>query len=306
MTTTMNKDYEKRFYTSDGKTRITIYREEYPESPRDMTDEPFHCEDWSRDCSIMSKKERESCSSSARRLLEYMIRNYGDYKKIIDTLVDNGHKIGNDKVSCGTALSYDKYRKTWLLLGDINCYFGNEIENGWYEYNVLDGKKYDLDICAIVEDCTDDAIDYLATNCMTDNVKIMSYSFGYYGEISFNEEFSTDSEGICWLEKDEFLKYSGNSEEYWKSKTLTEIEFLCDELEAWGNNEVYGFIVEKAVKKIVNTRYPDGEHDDTEEEYTDWEEEESCWGFYGELSKSEEWILDEAGFKREELTEDAA
>ena len=233
-----------------------------------------------------------------------MIRNYGDYKKIIDTLVDNGHKIGNDKVSCGTALAYDKYRKTWLLLGDINCYFGNEIENGWYEYNVLDGKKYDLDICAIVEECTDDAIKYLATNCMTDKVKMMSYSFGYYGGISFSNGFSTYSEGICWLEKDEFLKYSGHNEEYWKEKSLDEIEFLLDELKAWGDNDVYGFVVENAVRIQGIKIYYNGEREDEPYIDTQWEESDSCWRFYGELDKIEKDMFDEAGLDINDFEEE--
>ena len=269
-----------------------------------MTDEPLHCEDWSREYSIMTKQERESKSSSARSLLEYMIRNYGDYKKIIDTLVDNGHKIGNDKVSCGTALAYDKYRKTWLLLGDINCYFGNEIENGWYEYNVLDGKKYDLDICAIVEDCTDDAIDYLATNCMTDKVKMMSYSFGYYGDISYSHVVSTDSEGICWLEKDEFLKYSGNDEEYWNGKSLDEIEFLLDELKAWCDNEVYGYKIEEGVKVKITKEYLDDDHEIHVHENTEWKETDTCWGFYGEFNKMLPFMFEETNLKQEDFEEE--
>jgi len=299
----MANDFVKRFIKKDGSQRISFYQEEYAENPRDMTDEPLHCEDWSRDYSIMNKQERESKSSSARSLLEYMIRNYGDYKKIIDALVDNGKNVGNKKVSCGTALVYDKSRKAWVLLGDVNCYFGSEREDGWYEYNVLDGKKYDLDICAITGDATDDAIDYLATNCMTDKVKIMSYDFGYYGGITFSHKFSTDSEGICWLEKDEFLKYSGNDEEYWNGKSLDEIEWLLDELKAWGDNEVYGFVVEDCIKSKIHKEYTnvDKEQEDYEEE--EWEESDSCWGFYGELDKSLVWMFDESGLERSDFQE---
>ena len=55
----MANEYVKRLTTADGGTRITVYRDEYAENPRYMTDEPLHCEDWHRNCSIMLKKERE-------------------------------------------------------------------------------------------------------------------------------------------------------------------------------------------------------------------------------------------------------
>lgn len=300
----MERDLVKRFIKKDGSQRISFYRDEYAENPRDMTDEPLHCEDWSREYSIMIKQDKESKSSSARNLLEYMINNYGDYKKIIDALVDNGKNVGNKKVSCGTALVYDKSRKAWVLLGDVNCYFGSEREDGWYEYNVLDGRKYDLDICAITEDATDDAIDYLATTCMTDKVKMMSYNFGYYGGISFYNEFSTDSEGIAWLEKDEFLKYSGNGEDYWKDNDCYDIEKgMIEELEAWGDNDVYGFVVEDCIKSKVHKEYTNVDKDDEDYEEEEWEESDSCWGYYGELDKVEGWIFEEFGLDINEFEE---
>lgn len=110
--------------------------------------------------------------------------------------------------------------------------------------------------------------------------------------------------GICWLEKNEFLKYSGSSEEYWNGKSLNEIEWLLDEIEAWADNEVYGFTVEESIKSVVSTHYPNGEREDTEREITEWEEIDSCWGFYGELGKIEDFILSEAGFKKEDLEEE--
>lgn len=300
----MERDLVKRFIKKDGSQRISFYREEYACSPRDMTDEPLHCEDWSREYTIMTKDEQESKSSNARNLLEYMISNYGDYKKIIDTLVENGKNIGNKKVTCGTALVYDKSRKAWVLLGDINCYFGSKREDGWYEYNVLDGKKYDLDIYAITEDATEDAIDYLATNCMTDQIKMMSYGFGYYGDISFYHDFSTDSEGICWLEKDEFMKYSGCKEEYWNGNSLDEIEWLLDELEAWSENDVYGFVVEDCIKSKVHKEYTNVDKEDEDYEEEEWEESDSCWGFYGELDKRIDDMFENAGLNKEDFEEE--
>ena len=140
----------------------------------------------------------------------------------------------------------------------------------------------------------------------------MSYGFGYNGDISFYHEFSTDSEGICWLEKDEFLKYAGGDnsewvkkeEQVWKEKSLDEIEFLLDELKAWGDNEVYGFVVEDCIKSVVNKRYINLNKDDEEYEENEWEESDSCWGFYGDIDEVKVSMFDQAGLDINEFEEE--
>ena len=302
----MERDLAKRFVTKDGKQRIAIYYEEYADNPRYNTDEPLHCEDWSREYSIMNKSERESKSYDACKLIRYLLARYGDNKKIIKLLKDNYRDNGHDRYENG--LSYDRSRKEWVVYSWQPSWkdYSKEIhEAHWAEEWSFNTNIYDVDIYNIVDVLSDEQIDILCdSKYWTDGVKIASYSFGYYGEVSFCDEVSCDSEGIAWLEKDEFLNYSGCTEDYWKGKTLQEIEFLIDEIEAWSNNEVYGYVVEDAVRVITNVRYPDGEHDDTEKEGVEWEETESCWGYYGKLDKSLEWILEGAGFKRDELIEE--
>jgi hypothetical protein len=267
-----------------------------------MTDEPFHCEDWSRDCSIMNKKEQEYKVSSARIRIERLAGEFGEYKKIIDFLVENGKHMTDGKSVCNNALVYDKSLHGWALKEYTKWY--GEKEHNWKDASFFDGKKYDIDLYTLLDVVLDGTIDYIAENCMTDKVKIMSYGFGYYGDISFYRGFSTDSEGICWLEKDEFLMYNGCKEEYWKNKTLTEIEWLTDELQAWGDGDVYGFVVENRVEYKVHKEYTNVERDDEDYEEVEWEESDSCWGFYGELDDEHIGnILDGAGYKKEELDE---
>jgi len=297
------EDYVKRYVTKDGKQRLTIYREEYADNPRYNTDEPLHCEDWERDFSIMCRKERESKSSSARRLIEYLLENYGKREAIIDMLVENGKHMTDGMSVCNNALVYDNSLKGWALKEYTKWY--GEKEFNWKDATFFDCSKKYIDLGQLLELCLDSTIDELCYfKYWTDGVKTASYSFGYYGEISFSDEISCDSDGICWLEKDEFLEYSGCTNDCWEEKSLRDIEFLLDEIESWTEDEVYGYVVEKAVKTINSVRYPDGEHDDTETEETEWEETDSCWGFYGELDKSIDWILEDAGFKKEELIEE--
>ena len=298
----MATDLVKRFITKDGKYRLSIYEDVYACNPREMTDEPLHCEDWNRNFSI-SLGEEVNASASARSLLEYLIKNYGDRERIIDSLISNGKKIGKESVDYDSAIVYDRVRKGWLLIGtEYRCV--NEIEDGWFEYDFFDDKKDDLDLCRIVEELSDDAIDYIAERFMTDSVKISSYSFGYNGEVSFHNFADCDSKGIAWIEKKEFLKYTGHNEEYWKCKTMREIEYLIEEIEHWSRGEVYRFDLDesakyKVTKKCLTENAPDEEYEETE-----WHNIDGCGSYYGEINQVIDWIISETTlFNKEDLEE---
>ena len=289
----MERDLVKRFIKKDGSQRISFYRDEYAENPRNMTDEPLHCCDWERNHSIMNKVDPSY--SDARSLINQMLVWYGKREVIIDALCKG---IENNR------LEYNRSARRWELKEYIKFYC-SEKENKWYDAEWFDGRKDEIDLGLLIEKCLDSTIDELCdTKYWTDGIKMMSYGFGYYGDISFYHEFSTDSEGICWLEKDEFLKYSGCKEEYWKEKSLDEIEFLLDELKACSNNEVYGFVVEDCIKSKVHKEYANVDKDDEDYEEEEWEESDSCWGFYGEFDKSLDWMFESAGLNKEEFEEE--
>ena len=303
----MERDLVKRFIKKDGSQRISFYRDEYAENPRDMWDFPLHCEDWLRDYSIMNKQERDSKSSSARSLLEYMIRNYGDYKKVIDFLIENGKHMTDGYCKSNDALVYNKSEHRWDLMSDMLHYNSETRKNemGWCLNNHYYEKKYYIDIYELLENVCDSTIDYLAQTLLTDKVKIMSYGFGCYGSMSFYREFSTDSEGIAWLEKGEALK-DWITEEYWDKEDCYD---LCDgmrnELEAWAEGEVYGFVVEDAVKYKTSRKCLSGNAEDEEYEETEWNEGlNSCWGFYGELDKRIDDMFENAGLNKEDFEEE--
>lgn len=303
----MANDLVKRFIKKDGSQRISFYREEYAENPRYMTDEPLHCEDWSRDYSIMDKHEREYKEHSCSDRLCVLIGLYGHRDAIFGILKANANS--DEHYEYENSLVYNKSRREWILQSwqpswkDCD---GNTHEAHWEEEVGFCCKIDNLGMYDLTDYLSDEQIDAICKlNLFTNKIKMMSYSFGYYGGISFSHEVSTDSEGICWLEKDEFLKYSGCKEEHWKEKSLDEIEWLIDEIKAWADNEVYGFVVEDCIKSKIHKEYTnvDKESEDYEEE--EWEETDSCWGFYGELTdKQVEWMLGEAGFKKDELKEE--
>lgn len=290
----MANDLVKRFVKKDGSQRISFYQDEYADSPRDMTDEPLHCCDWARNCSIMVKNDPSY--SDARSLINQMLVWHGKRETIIAALCKG---IENNR------LEYNRSERRWELKEHIKFYGDKEYE--WYDAEWFDGRKDEIDFALLIEKCLDSTINELCNEkYWTDGVKIASYSFGYYGEISFDDDFDCDSEGICWLEKDEFLKYSGCKEDYWKGKTLKEIEWLTDELEAWSEGEVYGYVVEDAVKYKTTRTCLSGNGEDEEYEETEWEEKgfNSCWGFYGEFDKRINDMFEQAGLNKEDFEEE--
>ena len=303
----MAQEYAKRFVTKDGNTRINIYYDSNADNPRYNTDEPFHCEDWSRDYTIMTEDERKYHSSSARNLIEHFLSSYGNVKEMIKVLRANAAAEKHEEDDC--CLVYDASRHEWILkswIGGWKDYGGQMHGNEWCEEASFALKLKNITAYDLASYMSDSMIEnFCNQKFFTDGVKIGSSSFGYHGTISFDDSFSTDSEGLCWLEKEEFLKYSGCDEKYWKGKTLTEIEWLTDELEAWGDGDVYGFVVENRIEYKVHKEYANVEREDEDYEEVEWEEGDSCWGFYGDIWKEEKlnWILEEAGFKKEELDE---
>lgn len=298
----MANELVKRMVKKDGSQRISFYRDEYAENPRDMWDFPLHCEDWSRNYTIMNKHEREYKASSARICIERLAGEFGDYKKIIDFLVENGKHMTDGKSVCNNALVYDKSLHGWALREYTKWY--GEKEYNWKDASFFDGKKYDIDLYTLLDVVLDDTIDYIAENCMTDKVKIMSYGFGYYGEISFYRDFSTDSEGIAWLEKDEALK-DWIKEEYWDKEGCYDLcDGMCNELEAWGDNDVYGFVVEDCIKSKVHKEYTNVDKEDEDYEEEEWEESDSCWGYYGDIDEVKISMFDEAGLDINDFEEE--
>lgn len=78
---------------------------------------------------------------------------------------------------------------------------------------------------------------------------------------------------------DNFFETTGCSRKKYKS-ILKETQDLLD---AWAWGDVYGFILEecKVYKKVLASEFDAGNFEDVGEE-EEWEEIDSCWGFYGD------------------------
>lgn len=296
------KEYERRFVTKDGAQRVTIYRDPDVPNPVELTDFPLHFADWERNHSICYADNHYSHEDLLRRLF----CDYGDHRKILDALISNGKKVmarkGDD---LGYYLAYDPNRKGWALYE----YWEWQREGQWIEAAFFDGSRDNIDLYSIY-DCLDTGAlsELIGRGCLTDDVRLASYDFGYYGSVSFTE-YHAKCDGVAWLDKDEFLKYTRQTEEYWRGHTLRELaEWETEALEAFGDGEVYNFITEEKVvywtkRTVLFALDSDALGSETEFEEAEWTEKDSCCGFYGDLDKILDNILEEAGYDKEQLTE---
>lgn len=92
-----------------------------------------------------------------------------------------------------------------------------------------------------------------------------------YAYLAFDTAAWRESAGL----DDEWLDRPGNDRQRLAEGSLNEVM-------AWANGEVYGWIVERKVKTVtVRTDYVTGDELGSAEG-VEWEEVDACWGFYGE------------------------
>lgn len=282
--------------TKDGKYRVTVNVDDFADNPLGLYDDQLYVCDWSRKYSIMRRRDDRDFES-ARELLEYLLRWYGDCDKIIERLICNGKEKFHNEYD--TALIYDNHTKQW----NLKYWVVSKNESHWstlYEYNC---KRSDLDVFDILYEATDECISDLAWNCMTDEVKILGYTFGYYGSIVFHDNYSCESNGIAYLIKKESVgKDNLFTEEQWNANTCMQLmKPTLDEIESWAEGCVYCYNVEKLNqyrihKACLTEQKPMKCYTDTE-----WEEIDTCYGFYGDPEYAFEYALDNNNLKKEDF-----
>lgn len=282
----------KSFINRDGNIKVSIYTDEFPENPRNTTDFPLHCVDFSQDYSIMVKTDDRY--REQREFLERILAQYGDFRKIIDFLMNDGVF---DESKCNNAISFDTKSRTWILW-EYSKFYGEQ-NFTWRIVESYNGAtRYDIDIYSILENVTDSTINKLLA-FLTDEIKIVSFGFCYDGCMYLGNSIDTDGTGFIWLNKREYLKYTRANEDSWKELKIAELS-ECKELIAWSNNEVYGFEVEKGTK-FHNTKTNIETGKTSESDTMEWDVIDSCWGFYGDM----EYCLENAfkGYNRDDFEE---
>lgn len=99
--------------------------------------------------------------------------------------------------------------------------------------------------------------------------------------------------GIAYMSKERYDKYVGSNGKDWKEHSLEIIDAEIKEIEMWAWGDVKGFVLEKKVP--YTKQYHDTERED--EEDFDWEEVDSCWGYYMETDELIQDVISEYRLK---------
>lgn len=99
-------------------------------------------------------------------------------------------------------------------------------------------------------------------------------------------------EGIAYVTKDRYEKIY-NEKENWKEDCAKIIDDEVKSIGIWMWGDVKGYVLEKKVKFVK--KYEDESREDEEEE--EWEEVDSCWGYYMETDELIEEIMKEYNLK---------
>lgn len=157
--------------------------------------------------------------------------------------------------------------------------------NYFKEYGFSKRNKVD-EIYSEIRGCSD--IDQLAALCDLFKIPYISYTSRGYSQGSWAD--------VLIVLTDEFFERTGCDRKNSES-ILQGTKELFDNY-MWG--DVYGFITEecKVYKKVLAEDFDAGRFEEVEEE-EEWEEIDSCWGFYG-TKWLENGMLDVAGKEFEE------
>ena len=177
---------------------------------------------------------------------------------------------------------YDRHEREWKLQSysfkqwwDEVCMTSSELKECDYRYELVEHLEKDELIKLIDKYAKDFVIQEWSTR---------GYSQGDY------------MEGIAYMSKERFDKYVGfNPDKFknWKQHAYHIIDLEVKEIGMWAWGDVKGYVLEKKVN--FTKVYDNEEHED--EEDCEYEEVDSCWGFYMDTDELIEEVISEHRLK---------
>lgn len=185
----------------------------------------------------------------------------------------------------GVRFIYNKSSRLWEL--QIECRNNATDKLYWsteYEFTPYDLKHHDYraelteclekdDLLALISDCAKDLV-----------IKEWS-STGYsQGDYLY---------GIAYVTKERYDEMCGRTDIDWREGAIQCIDEEVKEIGMWMWGGVKGYVLEKKVP--YTKHYQDSNRED--EEDFDWEEIDSCWGFFMETEELIKEVISEHGLK---------
>lgn len=186
---------------------------------------------------------------------------------------------------------YDRHERQWKLEYKPSWRGANADWQSEIDIDPSDLKAYDYRM-ELLEPMDEDDYVALIQECVKDFVLETWSSSGYCQ--------GDDIRGIAYTTKERFDKYCGfNPQKYktWQEQALEVIDAEVKEIGMWAWGDVKGYVLEK---KVSFTKvYNDDDRDD--EQDVEWEEVDSCWGFFLETEELIDEVICEHGLKELEI-----
>ena len=209
---------------------------------------------------------------------------FGKYGDSRHSLIDALHKLISKYVKWKDLLNYFKKGK----IDGCRLRYDNH-DKMWYYKEIFSISPSDL----YTYDYTYEFIEDLGCKEL---IQILSD----LGKDIFVKEWSTTGysqwdyvKGIAFCTKERYTKMVSNNTSDWKTQIDKLIDDEVKSIGMWMWGDVKGYVLEKKVKFVK--KYKDKSREDEEGE--EWEEVDSCWGYYMETDELIEEIMKEHNLK---------
>lgn len=231
---------------------------------------------WLSDCCDWKEWVLNTREHSVADILQNMVAKVVDQQSII-----NYYKAG--KVQ-DIRFIYNRSARQWELQVLQNGKDKNVKWSTEYEVEPSELKAYDYRM-ELLEPLDKEELVALIEECAK-NFVIKSWGSSGYSQ-------GDHIRGVAYMSKERYDKYVGNNGKNWKEHALELIDAEVKEIAMWAWGDVKGFVLEKKVE--YTKKYHDIERED--EDDFDWEEVDSCWGYYMETDKLIEEVISEHQLK---------
>lgn len=269
-----------------GNYRISIYNDTYAECPItnwdlcgyylfEYSDRYYHTLHKECDWSQLFGDNRHSLEEA----LHSIAASFVEQKDIIAYL-----KQG--KVE-GIRLIYNKSSHYWELQIQYHNYKTEQL--CWsteYEFAPYDLKNYDYRVELLEHFESDELITLI--NDYAKNMVIKEWSTSGYCQGDYVE-------GIAYVTKEQYDERCGITNIDWRQGALECIDGEVKAIGMWMWGDVKGFVLEKKVS--YTKQYHDEERED--EEGFEWEQVDSCWGYFMETEELIAEVISEHDLKEE-------
>lgn len=231
---------------------------------------------WLSDCCDWKEWVSNTREHSVADILQNMAAEVVDQQSII-----NYYKAG--KVQ-DIRFIYNRSARQWELQVLQNGKDENVKWSTEYEVEPSELKAYDYRM-ELLEPLDKEELVALIEECAK-NFVIKSWGSSGYSQ-------GDHIRGVAYMSKERYDKYVGNNGKNWKEHALELIDAEVKEIAMWAWGNVKGFVLEKKVE--YTKKYHDIEREDVED--FEWEQVDSCWGYYMEVDELMEEVISEHKLK---------